>query len=327
MEYPLASFLLFTYCQEKFIASAIEGALNQDYPNLEIHIADDCSSDKTFDIIVALIEKYTGPHKVYIHRHPQNLGTIKNVNAILKIVKGEFICWNAGDDIAKSTKIRKLISPMLDDKDVMGVDSGVIEINLNGEIVGQRLKPTFDYKNDSLERIIKYGLSVCSQSHAFRRCVVEYFGDFEPFVVNEGRPLAFRERALGKIAFIEEPQTYYRIGSGISTYRGNDYYKNTVTEPLKIVHWHLTSINQIKKDLEKTPFLGEKEIDRLRAVIDDEIDSCDIRIRIIEQSWNLKALLSSLKKQRIRSQGIKDFLKRNAPKFLLDMLYKNFTRL
>ena len=38
-EYPLVTFALFAYNHEQYIREAVEGALAQDYPNLEIIIS------------------------------------------------------------------------------------------------------------------------------------------------------------------------------------------------------------------------------------------------------------------------------------------------
>ena len=61
---PLVTFALFAYNQEKYIREAIEGEFARAYQPLKIIISDDCSSDKTFDIINELVQNYQGPHVV-----------------------------------------------------------------------------------------------------------------------------------------------------------------------------------------------------------------------------------------------------------------------
>lgn len=48
---PLVTFALIAYDQERFIREAVEGAFSQTYSPLEIILSDDCSSDRTFEII------------------------------------------------------------------------------------------------------------------------------------------------------------------------------------------------------------------------------------------------------------------------------------
>jgi glycosyltransferase involved in cell wall biosynthesis len=56
-QYPLVSLCIFTYNQEKYIREAVEGALSQDYPNLEIIISDDNSTDSTYDRTIDYVKK------------------------------------------------------------------------------------------------------------------------------------------------------------------------------------------------------------------------------------------------------------------------------
>ena len=53
---PLVSIVITNYNREKTIATAIESALVQDYPNLEIIISDNCSTDDSVNIIKKYID-------------------------------------------------------------------------------------------------------------------------------------------------------------------------------------------------------------------------------------------------------------------------------
>ena len=51
MSYPLVSIVLCSYNGEKFIKEQVDSLLNQTYPNLEIIISDDASTDHTPQIL------------------------------------------------------------------------------------------------------------------------------------------------------------------------------------------------------------------------------------------------------------------------------------
>ena len=55
---PLVSIVIVTYNQQAYIAEAIEGALGQDHPKLEIIVSDDASSDGTWAIVDAYAQRY-----------------------------------------------------------------------------------------------------------------------------------------------------------------------------------------------------------------------------------------------------------------------------
>lgn len=64
VEKPPVTLALFAYNQERFITEAVEAAFAQTYQPLEIIISDDGSSDKTYDTILSLVQRYQGPHTV-----------------------------------------------------------------------------------------------------------------------------------------------------------------------------------------------------------------------------------------------------------------------
>jgi len=54
---PLVSVIMPAYNAEKFIGEAIESILNQTFKDFEFIILDDCSTDKTWEIIQEYAKK------------------------------------------------------------------------------------------------------------------------------------------------------------------------------------------------------------------------------------------------------------------------------
>jgi len=94
---PIVSVMIITYNHEKYIAQAIESALMQktnfDY---EIVIGEDCSTDKTRDIVIEYAKKY--PEKIKPILNEENLGAIANLVKTLKHCKGKYVALLEGDD-------------------------------------------------------------------------------------------------------------------------------------------------------------------------------------------------------------------------------------
>ena len=83
-----------TYNHEKYIARAIESVLAQHYPNLEVVVSDDCSTDRTLDIA----RRYAGG-KVKVTRTPRNLGRVANYRRCLyELANGDWAVNLDGDD-------------------------------------------------------------------------------------------------------------------------------------------------------------------------------------------------------------------------------------
>lgn len=100
---PLVSIAIITYNQIDFIHEAILSALNQDYENLEVVVADDGSVDGTATVIKEYAEKFPDRLVPVIGR--SNIGITANSNRALKKCRGEFIALQGGDDILLPGKI------------------------------------------------------------------------------------------------------------------------------------------------------------------------------------------------------------------------------
>src|SRR5687768_4578862 len=100
MDKPLVTLFVFSFNQEKFIREAVEAAFNQTYSPLELILSDDCSQDKTFEIMQEMASAYRGPHTIVLNRNSKNLGLCGHVNRIMEMAKGELILPAAGDDIS-----------------------------------------------------------------------------------------------------------------------------------------------------------------------------------------------------------------------------------
>lgn len=105
---PLVTFALFAYNQEKFITEAVEAAFAQTYQPLEIIISDDGSSDKTYEIIVSIVQRYQGPHIVRANQTESNEGILKHILSVVNKSQGDLIVVAAGDDISEPNRVASL---------------------------------------------------------------------------------------------------------------------------------------------------------------------------------------------------------------------------
>lgn len=79
--------------KERFVERAIQSALAQALPGLEIIVSDNNSTDLTRNVV----QKYAA-HGVKLHRNPRNLGLFGNFNRCLKLANATYIRLLAGDD-------------------------------------------------------------------------------------------------------------------------------------------------------------------------------------------------------------------------------------
>ncbi|MBC16627.1 MAG: hypothetical protein CL942_06200 [Desulfovibrio sp.] len=98
---PIISVGLICYNAEETIQRAIESALSQDWPNLEILIVDDGSIDASIDII----QPYLVNKNVKLVQHPHNMGVAVARNTVLEHAKGDFIVYFDDDDYSYPERI------------------------------------------------------------------------------------------------------------------------------------------------------------------------------------------------------------------------------
>lgn len=106
--YPLVTFALFAYNQAPYIRQAMEAALAQDYPNLEIIVSDDCSTDDTYSLMEQIAERHEGPHRLIVRRTEKNCGSLLHVADVAKIARGALLVLAAGDDVSKANRVSVL---------------------------------------------------------------------------------------------------------------------------------------------------------------------------------------------------------------------------
>lgn len=111
---PLTSILIITYNQIDFIHETLQGALEQDYDNLEVVVADDASTDGTADVILEYAKKY--PKRLIPLVGGSNLGITANSNRALRACKGKYIAFQGGDDVFLPGKIRAQVEWMESDE-------------------------------------------------------------------------------------------------------------------------------------------------------------------------------------------------------------------
>ena len=105
-ENPLVSVLVANYNYGRFIAEAIESVLAQTYPNFEMIICDDGSTDESCDVV----ERYTqlDPRIKLLRR--KNGGMASAQNAAYSKSSGQIVCLLDSDDRFLTDKLEKVVS-------------------------------------------------------------------------------------------------------------------------------------------------------------------------------------------------------------------------
>jgi glycosyltransferase involved in cell wall biosynthesis len=99
---PLVSVLIPCHNNEAFVGEAIESALGQTYPNIEVIVVDDGSTDKSLNVIKSYGEQIKW-------KSTPNRGACAARNTAFGLSQGEFIQFLDADDLIAADKIEKQI--------------------------------------------------------------------------------------------------------------------------------------------------------------------------------------------------------------------------
>jgi glycosyltransferase involved in cell wall biosynthesis len=132
--HPLVTIAIPTYNRaDAYLKQAIQSALSQTYPNIEIIVSDNCSTDDT----EALVKSFSDPHLRYI-KHKNNIGANNNFNYCLQKAIGKYFLLLHDDDLIDDEFISTCIKA-LDRNDSAGIiRTGARNINSAGTVILER---------------------------------------------------------------------------------------------------------------------------------------------------------------------------------------------
>lgn len=289
---PSLTLALCCYKFERFVVEAVEGAFAQTYRPLEIVISDDHSSDATWARIADVVMRLGGIEAtgdawqkpdfcgtvefdvfpelhLVLNRNEKNLGLALHENKLFELSHGEWIAFQAGDDISKPMRMERVAEMVEKDPAIRCIECRPVAVDENLEkyaipehMLRQQLKGSKS-RRVHLPYILGAGA-------VYHRDIYRKFGPLGVHVANEDHVLPLRAALLGTIQHTGDILVLYRKhGENVS-----GAYKTTVDGIAKfrqrmmfmyyqeLVDLHYAEINRIA-DL--------RLIDRYRRLIQDRL--------------------------------------------------------
>ncbi len=209
-DYPLVSVLMPLYNKAGFVAEAIESVLNQTYPNIELIIVDDGSTDESWTIANRFVSD-----KVFLIKQ-ENKGASAARNIAFDYSKGDFIQHLDADDVLDSRKIEKQVTilrgriePVLATAKRFYFQKQIMDSCQPLEI----LEIEKDYSNTPAFLLDDAKCSILLHSWLIPRGLIEKAGKWdETMIIFEDRDFYLRLVPLAsKIIFCANAVCYYRL--------------------------------------------------------------------------------------------------------------------
>jgi glycosyltransferase involved in cell wall biosynthesis len=228
-ERPLVTFFVCAYKQEQFIREAVAGAFAQTYSPLEIILSDDCSPDRTFEIMQEMAAAYRGPHKIVLNRTSSNVGLCGHLNWICDLANGEWLIAGAGDDVSQPERTAAIVATVRENPKAAYVLSEAF-----------RFSGSWPPNRDRLQ----LSSELIGATEAFRLATFRRFGHLQTNTYNEDWAFYFRGQLDGVVLFLRRPLLFYRvIENGLT----GSYNKRTLSSVLDV---HYRNLVQFRFDLE-----------------------------------------------------------------------------
>ena len=108
-KHPRVSIGMPVFNEVRFISHSLEALASQDYPNFQLIISDNASTDGTSEIA----QEFATHHKwVQYHRFEYNQGPAANFKYVLDQAEGQYFLWAAGHDLWSSNYISACVAQL-----------------------------------------------------------------------------------------------------------------------------------------------------------------------------------------------------------------------
>lgn len=138
----LISIIMPAYNCEDYVGEALDLVIKQTYQNWELIVIDDCSSDKTSEIIKDYLLR---DKRIKYHKLDKNSGAAVARNKAIDLATGKYMAFLDSDDLWSSDKLEKQINFMEKNKYVF-TSTSYTKVDDNGNCLKIRYaKPKLNY--------------------------------------------------------------------------------------------------------------------------------------------------------------------------------------
>lgn len=312
--YPLVSICVPTFNAAKTLSYTLDSLLNQEYPNLEIIIVDNASTDETKEISL----KYVKEHGFKYYQNNENIGPVDNLTKCIELAKGEYTAIFHADDYYMPKIIKKQLKIFEENLSVGAVFTSANLINENNEIIGKSPSPPNELKENEIHdfreifiSLLKNGNYLMTPSAIVKSKLYKKLSPFDENKFGVAADLDMWLRILEKspIYILNEPLMCYRLSST----HGSHEYMHLITEKAgfsKVMDYYL-----LKKSNLDIPQDALEHYEFLKNINDI----------IIAANYLIKGRLEDSKKLLQRTISFKIFKKTiiniNRPIFLVYLVF------
>jgi len=213
---PLASICVLSYNNAQYLPQTLDSGLAQTYPNIEMVVVDDGSTDESFTIAKSYEAKYPDKIKVYTHPNRENRGISATINLATISSKGAYWSVLGSDDILHKDKIEKQVTFLEARRELEFVYCYVDYIDFEGKKLPGKLGRDITSEADPLRAMLMENY-IPAMAMLARHDAIACVGEHDPDLIYSDWDFWVRLISLYKGGFIPESLVDYRIHNSNSS--------------------------------------------------------------------------------------------------------------
>ena len=214
---PLFSILIANYNNGKYIAECLDSVLNQDYPNIEIILVDDSSTDESLAIIQPYLKKYPN---LKLFKNEINLGVGYTKKRCIDEANGVFLGIVDADDKIELHAVSAMAAKHVAQPNASLIYSNLYYCDEDFKITGLKKinqvplnLPDFFNQADDISHFATFKKAAYLMTNGINTSLK----------TAEDQDLYLKLYDVGTVLLLDEPLYHYRIHSGgLSTLNNED---------------------------------------------------------------------------------------------------------
>jgi hypothetical protein len=222
LAWPIISVVILNFNGKKFLSKCLDSLLKSDYPNFEVIVVDNASTDGSVELMQRNFSQYRNLRVICNNR---NLGFAEGNNLGARVAQGEYVVFLNVDTEVDRKWLKELIMVMQSDETIGVAQSKLIlfdrkTIDSAGDFInfygkgwmrgyGEEDKGQYDKVNEIF--------SARGAGMLVKKQILDKVGYFDPtfFMVYEDIDLCWRIRLNGYKVMFAPKSIVYHFGSGI----------------------------------------------------------------------------------------------------------------
>jgi len=207
MKTPSVSIVIPAYNHGHYVAEAVQSALAQDYPDVEVIVLDDGSTDDTAKVLAGLSGNF-------LWQRQKNMGQALTLAKGWASSRGDILGYLSADDVLGPTAVSAAIVALEASPSAVAAYPDYLLIDLCSRPVRRVHAPAFDYRH-----MLRDVVCLPGPGAFFRRSAYQAAGAWNPSLRQmPDYDFWLRLGLLGPFVRIPEPLASFRVHKGSHTY-------------------------------------------------------------------------------------------------------------